>query len=73
MIFNDLDPEEPSKGIFVSSSLSPNKVVESAVRKFRLDGDFEEYVIIELANNCKHLVCLFKVSKKKKIKIYSFN
>jgi len=48
LVFNDENSEEPSKGIIVSTLMPKSEVIESAMRKFRLEGDPNEYVFIEV-------------------------
>jgi len=56
LVFNDENSEEQSKGIIVSTLMTKSEVIESAMRKFRLEGDPNEYVFIEVTE--KGQLCL---------------
>ena len=46
MIFNDLNSEESSKGIIISTTMTSNEIVESALKKFRIEGNPAEFIFI---------------------------
>lgn len=48
LVYNDLNAEEPSKGIIVTPQMSKQEIIETTMRKFRIEGSADDFVFLEV-------------------------
>jgi len=68
LVYNDENSEEPCKGIIVSTTMPKREAIESAIRKFRLEGDPNDFVLIEITEKGWPLIVFSFPERRRKEK-----